>query len=144
MESERNLVMVQRIEALPVSYPFRFVITGDSGAWADPTADGIFSALVRQVEELDPPTSFFVNLGDFAGPGTVERHTHYLGLVEPLSVPNLCVVGNHDMDDEGGPNVFARIHGPMNYDFVCGHTRFVVLHAAPGIPAWLLILRRNG
>jgi hypothetical protein len=37
----RNPVMVDRIERTPVDYPFRFVIAGDSGAWADPTADGI-------------------------------------------------------------------------------------------------------
>jgi Calcineurin-like phosphoesterase len=134
MELERNLAMVRRIESLPVSDPLRFVIAGDTGAWADPTADGVFSALVDQIENLDPPVSFFVNLGDFAGPGTVDRHMHYLELVEPLSLPNLCVVGNHDMDDEGGPDAFVRIHGPMNFDFAYGQTRFVVLHAAPGVP----------
>jgi hypothetical protein len=134
LESDRNLAMAQRIEALPVTYPFRFLIAGDSGAWADPTADGIFSALISQIEMLDPPGTFFANLGDFAGPGTIERHIHYLKLVEPLSIPNVCVVGNHDLDVEGGPDAFTRVHGPMNFDFAYGHTRFVVLQAAPGVP----------
>jgi hypothetical protein len=53
-------------------------------------------------------------------------------LVEPLAVPNICVVGNHDLDDAGGWDEFARVHGPVNFEFAHGHTRFFVLHAAPG------------
>ena len=125
----RNARMVERIEATPVAYPFRFVVAGDSGAWADPTADGIYSQLVRQVAELDPPPLFFANLGDFAGPGTIERHEHYLGLVEPLEIPNLCVIGNHDLDDPSGRESWDRVHGPVSFEFGYGHTRFVALHA---------------
>jgi Calcineurin-like phosphoesterase len=128
----RNVAMAERIESAPVEYPFRFVVAGDSGAWPDPTADGIFGQLVRQVAALDPAPVFFANLGDFAGPGTLDRHEHYLGLVEPLSVPNVCVVGNHDLDDPSGPEAFASVHGPMNFTFAYGHTRFVAIDAAPG------------
>ena len=123
--------MAARIEALPVVYPFRFAFAGDSGAWADPTADGIFSQLVRQVAAADPPPVFFANLGDFAGPGTPERHGHYLRLVEPLGVPNICIVGNHDLDDAGGWETFLHVHGAMNFTFAYGHTRFVALHSQP-------------
>ena len=123
--------MVTRIAQPAPGEPVRFAVAGDSGAWADPTADGIFSALVEQVAALDPPAAFFANLGDFAGPGTAERHEHYLRLVEPLSVPNICVVGNHDLDDPSGWDTFERVHGPVNFDFGCGHVRFVVLHSQP-------------
>jgi len=132
--SGRNIEMIQRIEASAVSYPFRFVIAGDTGAWPDPTADGIFSQLVSQTAALDPPAVFFANMGDFAGPGTVDRHMHYLDLVEPLPIPNLCVIGNHDFDDVSGPDTFSRVHGPTNFDFAYGHTRFVAINAAPGVP----------
>jgi calcineurin-like phosphoesterase family protein len=89
---------------------------------------------VRQVGELDPPPLFFANLGDFAGPGTSERHEHYLRLVDTLTIPNLCIVGNHDLDDESGRDTFERVHGTMNFAFGYGHTRFVAIHAEPGIP----------
>src|SRR5687767_7820260 len=125
--------MAERIEAAPVSDPVRFAFAGDSGAWADPTADAIFSALVRQVGALEPAPVFFANLGDFAGPGTIERHEHYLGLVEPLHVPSICVVGNHDLDDSSGPDSWARVHGLTSFTFAHGHTRFVALHAEPGV-----------
>ena len=124
--------MAERIASAPVRYPFSFVVAGDSGAWPDPTADGIYSQLLRQVAELDPAPVFFANLGDFAGPGTPDRHEHYLRLVETLPVPNICVVGNHDLDDEAGPEAWSRVHGPMNFDFAYGHTHFVVLDGAPG------------
>src|SRR3954464_3698499 len=93
----RNLDMGRRTEAAPVRYPFSFVIAGDSGAWPDPTADAIFGALVQQAARLRPAPVFFANLGDFAGPGTVERHQDYLRLVESLPLPDVCVIGNHDL-----------------------------------------------
>ena len=134
MKGARNLEMAERIERTPVRHPLRFVVAGDSGAWPDPTADAIFSALVTQISALDSPPVFFANLGDFAGPGTVERHAHYLRLVEPLRIPDICVVGNHDLDDTSGPEAFARVHGPMNFSFACGHTRFVAIHGEGGVP----------
>ena len=51
----RNEVMAERIERTPVRYPFSFVVAGDSGAWPDPTADGIFAELMAQVSGLNPP-----------------------------------------------------------------------------------------
>jgi len=131
---ERNALMVERIEPRPRASPVRFVVAGDSGAWPDPTADGIFGELLSQMAVLDPPPAFFANLGDFAGPGTMARHEHYLRMVEKLPMPNICVVGNHDLDNERGWDNFIRVHGPMNFDFACGNTRFIVLHAEPGIP----------
>jgi 3',5'-cyclic AMP phosphodiesterase CpdA len=122
--------MAARIESAPVRYPFSFVVAGDSGAWPDPTAEAIFSQLLRQAGALDP--LFFANLGDFAGPGTPERHADYLRLVEGLPVPNLCVVGNHDLDDPGARAAWSQVHGPVNHTFAYGHTRFVVLDGAPG------------
>jgi hypothetical protein len=125
--------MIEQIERAPVEYPFRFVIAGDSGAWPDPTADGIYTQLIRQVAGLSPAPLFFVNLGDFAGPGTLARHERYVRVMAALPLPNLCVVGNHDLDDATGWDAFERIHGPVNYEFAYGHTRFVAIHSEPGV-----------
>jgi Calcineurin-like phosphoesterase len=124
----RNAIMARRIEDAATEEPVRFAFAGDSGAWSDPTADAIFAQLVRQVAELQP--LFFAHLGDFAGPGTADRHEAYFQLVEALPIPNICVVGNHDLDDPTGAAVWERLHGPMNFDFGHGHTRFVAIHAA--------------
>ena len=132
MPPSRNLEMAGRIAAGPAGDPVRFAVAGDSGAWPDPTAEAIFGRLVRQVAALDPAPAFFANLGDFAGPGTPDRHARYLELVAPLAIPDVCVIGNHDLDDPGGPEAFANVHGPASFDFGCGHVRFVALDAAPG------------
>jgi Calcineurin-like phosphoesterase len=128
----RNRQMIERIERAPADDPIRFVVAGDSGAWPDPTADGIFAELIGQVAARDPAPLFFANLGDFAGPGTPARHEDYLRLVDALPIPNICVVGNHDLDDPGGWEAFERVHGPVNFQFGHGHTRFVAIHAEPG------------
>jgi hypothetical protein len=125
--------MAQRIGATPVQYPFSFVIAGDSGAWPDPTADAILAALLAQAARLRPAPVFLANLGDFAGPGTIDRHEHYLRLVEPLPLPNVCIVGNHDLDDPGAADDWSRVHGPMNFQFGYGHTRFIAIDAAPRV-----------
>jgi hypothetical protein len=126
----RNLRMAERIAAAGTSPPFSFVIAGDSGAWPDPTADAIFAQLLRQIAEVRP--AFFVNLGDFAGPGTADRHRHYLELAAGLAVPNVCLIGNHDLEDAGGGDAWSAVHGPRNFQFACGHTRFVAIDGASG------------
>jgi hypothetical protein len=108
------------------------VIAGDTGAWPDPTADAIFAQLLRQAAELRPEPVFFANLGDFAGPGTRERHHHYLELVAPLSIPNVCLMGNHDLEDPGGAEAWTAVHGPRNFHFAYGDTRFVAIDGASG------------
>jgi hypothetical protein len=122
--------MAERIEAADVRRPFSFVIAGDSGAWPDPTADAIFAQLLRQIAELQP--AFFVHLGDFAGPGTPERHRHYLQLVSGLRMPNVCLIGNHDLEDPGGGDAWSAVHGSRNFQFACAHTRFVAIDGASG------------
>jgi Calcineurin-like phosphoesterase len=127
-----NRESIERLDGPSADGVVRFVIAGDSGAWPDPTADAIFASLLEQVARLEPRPAFFANLGDFAGPGTRERHEHYLDLVARLPVPSLCVVGNHDLDDPSGADAFREVHGPPNFAFAVGHTRFVAIDAAPG------------
>lgn len=55
----RNEAMIARIGKRSESYPIRFVVAGDSGAWPDPTADGISAQLVKQIDRIDPSPLFF-------------------------------------------------------------------------------------
>ena len=130
--ASRNLLMAERIDAKAVHYPFSFVLVGDSGAWPDPTADAIFAQLLRQVAELSSAPVFLGNLGDFAGPGTPERHQHYLALVAPLPIPNFCLIGNHDLEDPRAAEAWRVVHGPRNFHFAHGNTRFVAIDGASG------------
>jgi hypothetical protein len=106
-ETLRNPAMIARIEAAPVRYLFRFVVAGDRGATPNPTGDGLFRQLLAQMNTLQPAPLFFATLGEFSGPGTRERHDAYARLTAGLSVPNLCLLGNHDMDDPAGWDNFT-------------------------------------
>jgi hypothetical protein len=128
----RNARMAERIAGTPVRYPFSFVIAGDSGAWPDPTADAIFAQLLRQIAGLRPAPAFFAHLGDFAGPGTVARHQHYLELAARLEIPNVCLIGNHDLEDPVAAAAWTAVHGPRNFHFAHGTTRFVAIDGASG------------
>ena len=116
--------MIDRIESAPVEYPIRFAMLGDSGASPNPVGDTIFRELLSQIGDVH----FFVNLGDFSGPGNQERHDHYLQMVDNLSIPNICILGNHDQDHPTGWGNFERIHGPVNYQFDFGNTRFMAIN----------------
>ena len=124
----RNLRMTERIGATPVRYPFSFVIAGDSGAWPDPTADAIFAQLLKQTAALRPAPVFFANLGDFAGPGALERHRHYLELASTLEMPYVCLIGNHDLEAAA----WSAVHGARNFQFAYGSTQFVAIDGASG------------
>jgi len=127
----RNAKMIERIESSPVKYPFSFTITGDSGATTsppNPLNDTIFSQLLTQMQQLNPKPLFFANLGDFAGPGSMARHRHYLDLADKLTIPNICVAGNHEHDEDENLKNYQRVHGPTNFTFAYGHTRFVALN----------------
>jgi calcineurin-like phosphoesterase family protein len=128
----RNARMAECIGAAPVRSPFSFVIAGDSGAWPDPTADAIFVQLLRQIADLRPAPVFFAHLGDFAGPGTVARHEHYLELASRLEIPNVCLIGNHDLEDPVAAAAWRAVHGPRNFHFAYGTTRFVAIDGASG------------
>ena len=131
----RNLDMAARIEAADAGggagAPCSFVVLGDSGAWPDPTADAILSALLHQAAAVSPSPRFLANLGDFAGPGTPERHAHYLRLVAGLGMPDVCIAGNHDLEAPGARAAWADVHGPLSFTFAAGGARFVALEAAP-------------
>ena len=125
----RNALMIARIESTPVRYPFHFAVAGVTAKAPNPQGDAIFSEIVGQISQLDPQPLFFANLGDFAGPGSMDRHQRYLRLAEPLDVPNICVIGAHERDDPAGEENYQRVHGPVNFQFAHGHTRFVVINS---------------
>lgn len=124
----RNTSNISQIEATPVKYPFCFTIAGDTAASPNPVGDAIFGEILRQMQQLGPKPLFFANLGDFAGPGTLECHEHYLRLVGHLNIPNICTMGNHDADDPVGGENFARLYGPVNFQFAYGNTCFVAIN----------------
>ncbi len=132
LPSNRNARTIKQIESTEVRYPYTFVFGGDCRATPNPTGDGIFSQLLKQMEQLDPKPAFFLNLGDFSGPGTIERHKSYLDIVSKSTIPILHIIGNHDVDDNQGWKNFHDIYGPENFQFAFGNTLFVAINCHLG------------
>jgi hypothetical protein len=129
--THRNQSMIKRIQSAPLKYPFTFTLVSDTDPFPNPVNDATFRALLAQMKLLRPKPLFLVNLGDFAGPGTVGQHLHYLELVRDLNIPNICALGNHDRDNPIGWEVFQDVQGPINYHFAVGNALFVVLNCQP-------------
>jgi hypothetical protein len=124
--------MIARIEQTPVQYPFTFTMLGDSGAGPNPVGDLIFTTMLDQMSNLSPAPLFMANIGDFAGPGTLDRHEHYLNLVDKLSIPNICLSGNHDCDNPSGFANFEQVYGAHNFQFAYGNTCFICINGHGG------------
>lgn len=124
-----NLSMIARIQATPVEYPFSFCITGDTGFWPNPAGDVYFEQALKHMGTLTPKPLFFANLGDFAGPGTMEQHQHYRALLQNLSSPDICVMGNHELDDDTGEANFDEMIGPSRFSFAYGNTLLVAIRS---------------
>ena len=132
IKRDRNVKMIKRIESTLVEYPFCFTIAGDTSATVMPPSlaqDQIFCALLSAMEQLNPRPVFFVSLGDFSGPGTLIEHHRYLNIVNRSSLPDLAVIGNHDLDDKTGWDNFHNIYGTENYSFEYGNTSFIVINS---------------
>lgn len=124
-----NRRMIRRVEATPVTYPFTFTIAGDCGFQPNPAGDVFVARALKYMEQLAPKPLLFVSLGDFAGPGTAQRHQQYRALLQGLSSPSVCVMGNHELDDETGEANFRDIIGPSNFSFAYGNTLFVAIRS---------------
>lgn len=46
--------MIERIQAAPVSHPFRFTVLGDTAPSVCADFDDVFVGMLRQMEELAP------------------------------------------------------------------------------------------
>jgi hypothetical protein len=124
--------MVERIVATPARYPFSFVVIGARvrGQTRRRTPSSP-SCSVRQRSWARSPSSSRISATS-PGPGTPERHKHYLELVAALSIPNVCLIGNHDLEHARAPEAWTASHGPRNFEFAYGNTRFVAIDGASG------------
>ena len=104
---------------------------GRQRAWPDPTADAIYAQLLRQAAApADAPCSSSTSAtSPVRGRPRAMRTTCASSLGLPF--PDVCLLGNHDLDDPGGRAALAAAHGPTEFTFAHGHTRFVALDAAP-------------
>ncbi|SFQ68894.1 metallophosphoesterase family protein [Hymenobacter arizonensis] len=117
--TQKNLA---KLEANPLAPgdTLRFVFTGDSQQFYDEA-----EALVKSVNQ-QPDISFLLVAGDISDFGLAREMRWVDEKLRRLNVPYLTVVGNHDLIGNGR-ETYQRIFGDLNYSFVYGDTKFIMV-----------------
>jgi 3',5'-cyclic-AMP phosphodiesterase len=117
--TQKNLAKLQA-RPLPAGDTLRFIFTGDSQRFYDEA-----EKLVASVNKLSG-ISFLIVAGDISDFGMAREMRWVDEKLRRLTVPYLTVVGNHDMVGNGR-ETYQHIYGPLNYTFVYGDTKFIMV-----------------
>ena len=124
-----NPVVIEKILAVPVEYPLRFVMMGDSRT----PGEFPFARLRAQIREFDPAPVFVVDIGDLVSQGTMIEYLLYLAAIDPFPLPFVSVIGNHEMYADRGRENYGRLFGDEDFSFDYASCRFIALNdAVPG------------
>jgi Icc protein len=123
-ESQTNLTQknLDRLAKRPLAPgdTLRFVFTGDSQRFYEQA-----EALVKSVNQ-QPGLSLMIVAGDISDFGLAREMRWVDERFSKLNIPYLTVIGNHDHVGNGRA-VYQRIFGPLNYSFIYGDTKFVMI-----------------
>lgn len=121
-ETEVNARNIQRIEtALDGKKEFSFAVISDTQRWYDETEDAV--ADMNEKGGID----FVVHTGDLSDFGMKLEFEKQRDILNGLSVPYVCLLGNHDCLATG-KEVFNRIFGEENFSFTAGDVLFICLN----------------
>ncbi len=82
--------------------------------------------LVRSINLRDE-VDFTINLGDLTDFGETKEFVWMRDVLEQLSKPCVCLIGNHDCLGTG-EKVYREIYGEENFAFTAGFVRFVCIN----------------
>ncbi len=98
-----------------------FAMISDTQRWYDET-----EAVVRVLNARND-LDFVLHGGDQSDFGATEEFLLMRDLFNQLSVPYVCVIGNHDCLGTG-EDVYRAVYGELNFAFTAGNTRFICLN----------------
>ena len=121
-ETGINAKNMQRIEAeLEGRKRITFAVISDTQRWYDETEEAVES--LNGQKDLD----FVVHTGDLSDFGLKLEFEKQRDILNRLSVPYVCILGNHDCLATG-EEVFNRIFGENNFSFNAGNVHFLCLN----------------
>ena len=130
-QNHPNSAVIERInERWDGRYPIIFGVVGDNYS-----TNSIFRAIIHQLNSIADSLDFVLNVGDLTAGGDSSGYANYISLIDSLNVPLVSVMGNHELNYDGGWNRFVEFFGDPNYFFDIGNARFVCLtdcYPAPG------------
>ena len=124
IEGERDINRhnIRRIEeACRGRRSLRFAVISDTQRWYDETKAAVRSINARK--DID----FVIHLGDLTDFGVTREFEWMRRELEQLSVPYVCLIGNHDCLGTGA-DTFLSMYGTPNFTFNAGNTHFVCLN----------------
>lgn len=117
-----NLINMARIEQkMKGRRTMRFAMISDTQRHYDEMQKAI--AAINARGDID----FVLHGGDQADFGETKEFLWTRDFMAKLTVPYVCVLGNHDCLGTGR-DVFAKVYGPANFSFTAGNVRFVCLN----------------
>lgn len=121
-EKSINSVNALRIEqACAGRRSIRFAVISDSQRWYDETEDAVAALNARG--DID----FVLHTGDLADFGLRNEFELQRDILNKLTAPYVCVIGNHDCLATG-EIIFREIFGDYNMAFTAGDIRFLCLN----------------
>lgn len=121
-ETGINNQNIQQIEStLQNRDRITFAVISDTQRWYDETEDAVEA--INQQNDVD----FVVHTGDISDFGMKLEFEKQRDILNRLSVPYVCLLGNHDCLATG-KEVFNKIFGQENFAFTAGNVRFICLN----------------
>lgn len=131
-DTDINRKNIQTIEAnLNGKEEFSFVLISDTQRWYDETEDAVNA--INERNDVD----FVIHCGDLSDFGMKMEFEKQRDILNRLSVPYVCLLGNHDCLATG-KEVFNTIFGDENFAFTAGNVRLYA--STPTL--WSLITRK--
>lgn len=113
---------IERIETnLSGKTSFRFAMISDTQRWYDETEDVVTA--INKRGDVD----FILHGGDQSDFGVTNEFMLMRDILNDLSAPYLCVIGNHDCLGTG-KETYQTIYGDTNFAFTAGNVRFICLN----------------
>jgi len=103
-------------------YPLVFAVLGDNYS-----STPIFRAFLEQFNSTADSLVFLLTTGDHAAGGDSAGYANYLSAIDPLEVPVVSTMGNHEINDSLGWDRFHTFFGSPDFYFDIGNARFIAL-----------------
>lgn len=121
-EKQLTCKHINLIESATAGKPeLRFAVISDSQRFYDETRDAVNAINARG--DVD----FVLHGGDLTEYGATKEFLWQRDILEKLSMPFVCVIGNHDCLATG-LEAYQSLFGPLDFAFTAGDVRFVCLN----------------
>jgi 3',5'-cyclic AMP phosphodiesterase CpdA len=115
-----NSKAVQSVKArLKDKTSFRFYVIGDTQGSFD-----TFIKILGKAQEEKP--DFIIHVADITTGGRYRQYMKMVQFIEPLAIPIIFTIGNHDSSHRGR-EIYANLFGPPDFYFDTGSYRFIFL-----------------